>query len=85
MTFNSAASNLAAGDANGTDDIFVHDRLTGITERVNVSNAGSQANDSSLNPSMSGDGRRIVMGTFASNLIPNDTNGRSDVFLRTRW
>src|SRR5947209_4534861 len=36
VAFSSHASNLVAGDTNGTWDVFVHDRQSGMTERVNV-------------------------------------------------
>src|SRR5438876_513362 len=32
VAFHSAATNLVAGDTNGTTDVFVHDRQTGMTE-----------------------------------------------------
>ena len=41
VLFASAASNLVANDTNGQYDIFVHDRTTGNTERVNVANDGT--------------------------------------------
>jgi Tol biopolymer transport system component len=34
VIFRSAATNLVAGDTNGKMDVFVHDRTTGVTERV---------------------------------------------------
>ena len=40
IAFDSDASNLVAGDTNEVRDIFVHDRLTGETTRVNVDSAG---------------------------------------------
>src|SRR5207244_1995258 len=36
VAFNHEASNLVPNDTNGSPDVFVHDRLTGITERVSV-------------------------------------------------
>ena len=44
VAFTSVASNLVAGDTNEEADIFVHDRQTGQTQRVNVSSGGAQAN-----------------------------------------
>jgi hypothetical protein len=44
VAFSSYATNLVAGDTNGTADIFVHDRLTGITERVSVDSSGAEGN-----------------------------------------
>ncbi len=36
VAFTSGASNLVAGDTNGADDVFVHDRQTRTTQRVSV-------------------------------------------------
>jgi len=44
VVFESPASNLVPGDGNRGHDIFVHDRVTGTTERVNVSPSGAEAN-----------------------------------------
>jgi Tol biopolymer transport system component len=82
VTFFSAASNLVPGDTNGENDLFVHDRRTGITSRANVSTRGTQANDATHNGSISGNGRYIVFDSRASNLSPADTNDVFDVFLR---
>ena len=81
VAFMSAASNLVPNDTNGTVDIFVHDRQTGQTTRVSVDSAGVQGNSGSYNPSISSDGRYVAFISFASNLVPNDTNGVNDIFL----
>ena len=52
--------------------------------RLSVSTAGDQANGDSLQPAVSGDGRFVVFASLASNLVPGDTNGAPDVFLRDR-
>jgi Tol biopolymer transport system component len=83
VAFWSAASNLVAGDTNNVEDIFVHDRQTGATERVSVSSAGVQANDRCYSPSISGDGRYVAFGSQAGNLIPN-SNGWNQVYVRDR-
>jgi Concanavalin A-like lectin/glucanases superfamily/PA14 domain/FG-GAP-like repeat/RTX calcium-binding nonapeptide repeat (4 copies)/WD40-like Beta Propeller Repeat len=81
IAFRSAATNLVAGDTNNVEDIFVHDRLTSTTKRVNVSNTNIQANGSSYYYSISGDGRYIVFQSNASNLVTGDNNDSSDVFV----
>ena len=48
VAFHSDMTNLVAGDTNKIFDIFVHDRLTGKTQRVSVSSTGVQANQESL-------------------------------------
>ena len=84
MAFHSGATGLVGGDTNARDDIFVHDRQTGVTERVSLAHTGAQANNSSLEPSISADGRYVVFTSHANNLVPNDTNDRADIFLRDR-
>ena len=88
VAFISGASNLVPGDTNGVVDVFVHDRRTGTTERVNVDNAGNEANnggDTRSRPAISADGRFVAFSSRATNLVPGDTNGWEDVFVRDRW
>ncbi len=86
VAFHSRASNLVANDTNGDHDVFVHDRKTGTTRRVSIASSGKQGNNGSYMPSISPDGRFVAFSSFASNLVPNDTNGSFsiDVFLRDR-
>ena len=53
-------------------------------QRVSVGAGGIEANDSSFNASISGDGRYVAFLSFASNLIEGDTNGYSDIFVYDR-
>jgi Tol biopolymer transport system component len=71
-------------DTNGQDDIFVHDRQTGTTERVSVTSDGSQGNGSSGKTSISADRRYVVFSSSASNLVQNDTNPINDTFVHDR-
>ena len=84
VAFESYASNLVPGDTNGRLDVFVHDRQTRLTERVSVDSAGIQGNGSSRQPSISADGRFMAFTSDATNLVPGDTNGRTDVFVHDR-
>jgi Tol biopolymer transport system component len=85
VTFTSGASTLVAGDVNGAHDVFVHDRLTHVTELVTLASSGRQANASTFGkPAISAGGRFIVFYSQASNLVPNDTNGFPDTFVRDR-
>jgi Tol biopolymer transport system component len=43
-----------------------------------------QANDRSFSPSLSADGRFAAFMSRASNLVPDDTNGVDDIFVRDR-
>src|SRR2546426_11132989 len=60
VLFGSSASNLVSGDTNGFSDAFVHDRLTGTTERVSVSSSGAQGNGDSMTGDLFGDGGAIT-------------------------
>ncbi len=82
VAFQSSASNLVPGDTNGAFDIFVRDRRNRTVTRVSVSQSGAQGNAESLRPSMSPDGRYVAFDSFASNLVPRDTNRTSDIFVR---
>ncbi|MEJ2146297.1 MAG: hypothetical protein P8020_14290 [Acidobacteriota bacterium] len=82
VTFYSDASNLVPDDTNGATDVFVHDRLTGETSRVSVSQNGSEGNGASSFPILLADGSGVVFQSDASNLIPEDQNGQTDIFIR---
>ncbi len=68
-------------------DVFMRDRLTGETRKVSFTYDGSMATDDSGEPSISFDGSRLVFTSYATNLVPNDTNRQefirdgNDVFL----
>jgi uncharacterized repeat protein (TIGR01451 family) len=84
VSFVSPASNLVPGDTNNAEDIFVRDLVAGTTERVSLSSTGEQANSSTTLASISADGRWVAFSSFATNLVPGDTNGHFDVFIHDR-
>lgn len=84
VVFDSIASNLVAGDNNGTWDVFVRDVAAGTTRRVSRALDGSEANGSNGGGTISPNGRFIVFASSATNLVAGDTNGQNDVFLTTR-
>jgi hypothetical protein len=85
VVFSSAANNLVYGDTNQALDVFLHDRLTGQTRRVSVGSDGSQGNKGAgWGAKISADGRFITFSSTAENLVPNDTNQISDVFIHNR-
>lgn len=83
IAFNSSATNLVA-DTNSTDDVFVRDLELGLTWRVSEGTGGVEGNGPSSYPSMSADARFVVFSSWASSLVPNDTNNVNDVFLHDR-
>jgi M6 family metalloprotease-like protein len=85
VAFQSEATNLVIGDTNARQDIFVRDTVAGTTERISVSSTGTQGNNNSYrHVTMSADGNLVAFVSYASNLVANDTNGTSDVFIHNR-
>ena len=84
VAFMSVANNLISGDTNEADDIFVHDRQIGQTERVSVASGGSQENGWSNLPSVSAGGRFVAFMSSASNLVSGDSNAEDDIFVHDR-
>ena len=64
IAFDSLASDLVPNDTNDDYDVFVHDRQTGVTERVSLAEDGDQAYRTSWGPVISADGRTVA---FTSN------------------
>lgn len=84
VSFSSNASNLVAGDTNGSIDVFVRDITGRTTERVSVAVDGGQGDSDSDSPSLSADGRYVAFYSFSSNLIHEDANGVGDIFVKDR-
>jgi Tol biopolymer transport system component len=84
VAFRSDATNLVPSDTNGRTDVFVKDRQTGLVERVSVSSAGIEPNNSCFDPAISGNGRFVSFSSHATNLVDGDTNAQPDVFLYDR-
>ncbi|NOK58881.1 MAG: hypothetical protein GFH27_549301n91 [Chloroflexi bacterium AL-W] len=84
IAFESFASNLVDDDTNGVQDIFVFDRETNQTTRVSVAGDGTQANGSSSNAAISSHGDYIVFESNATNLVEDDTNESTDIFVHYR-
>jgi hypothetical protein len=82
VAFDSYASNLVAGDANGESDVFVRDLQTGTTELVSGDDSGNPSNFASYGPSMSADGRYVVFTSQSTNLVADDdTKAEPDGFV----
>jgi uncharacterized repeat protein (TIGR01451 family) len=82
ILFASDANNAVANDTNGQQDIFMRDTVNNTTTRVNVDNKGNEANNYSSNMLMTLDGRYVAFASDADNLVPNDTNRQTDIFVR---
>jgi Tol biopolymer transport system component len=73
VAFDTNATTLVSGDTNGFDDVFVHDRLAGTTQRISTHSNGTQGNKHSWRASISSDGRFVAFISSASNLVSGDT------------
>jgi Tol biopolymer transport system component len=82
--FSTQAPTLVPGDTNGSWDVFVHDRGTRATSRVSVASDGGEADADSSGGALSADGRYIAFQSESSNLIANDANDASDIFVHDR-
>ncbi len=84
--FVSLSSALVAGpDTGGDHDVFLTNTLTGVTERVSNTPAGTPPNDfSGGGMDMTPDANLIVFPSDATNIVPGDTNGATDIFLVNR-
>jgi Tol biopolymer transport system component len=99
VAFTSTATNLVPDDTNtcgpfttpGTcPDVFVRDRATGITRRVNVAPDGSETSGEfacanggpCLRVAISADGKTFAFTSHATTLIASDINGVGDTFVR---
>jgi len=87
VAFESADANLVPDDRNHDSDVFVRDRSAGTNELISIRHptlySVSPNAASVLSPlSLSSNGRYFAFSSDADNLVPNDTNGFWDVFIR---
>ena len=73
---------LVPEDTNGVEDIYVKNFTTGTLQRVSTGAGGTQANGASLWPVLSYFSDKLLFGSAASSLVPGDTNGKVDLFLK---
>ncbi|MFH8793621.1 TolB family protein [Streptomyces sp. NPDC017941] len=86
VVFTSTADDLVRGDPNDLDDVFLHDRRTGRTERISPTGASYDGLRGPLtyDPAVSSDGRYVAYASGAEDLVAGDANERDDVFLHDR-
>ncbi len=82
--FQSSGTNLAANKTNKTWDVFRRDLKTNETVLVSSSDGGAQTDGENWWPAASADNRVIGFLSFASDVMPGDTNGASDVYVWRR-
>lgn len=67
-------------DDNDTEDVYVLDRTTGAFQLASKSSAGKVGTHSSVDPTISANGRFVTFHSASTNLVPKDTNNNDDVF-----
>jgi Tol biopolymer transport system component len=82
VAYVSAASNLVKGDTKRFEDVFIRDRGRHQTALVSQGLRGARAGGDSRLGDVSRAGRFVAYDSEAANLVPGDTNGLSDVFVR---
>ena len=82
VVFQSYASNLVTDDSNAEVDVFLYDSTGASIQRVSLASDGVQGNGSSTGADISANGRYIAFTSTATNLVADDTNGATDIFLR---
>ena len=81
--FQSWANNLITTDTNRVNDIFVRDRVLGVTMLVSANAQGRPGNGPSTRPVMAANGRTVVFQSHASDLVTGDYNDKRDLFVVT--
>jgi len=84
VAFSSLARTLVPGGTSGPQHVFVKDRQTGETGLVSVSSNGTHGNSTSIQASLSADGRYVAFASLSSTLVAGDTNVVFDVFAHDR-
>ncbi|MFO0864400.1 MAG: Ig-like domain-containing protein [Gemmataceae bacterium] len=74
VVYSSNASDLVAGDGNGTTDVFLWNRATQTTTLVShVFGGNASGNNSSYSPTISANGQYVAYLTRATNVVPAKT------------
>lgn len=94
VVFTSRASNLTPRDGNGNTDVFERtfvrayahmgngkgvQAFSFVTKLVSANATGAAGNGASSHPDVSDDGNFVAFETTASDILPGDSNGTSDV------
>lgn len=84
IAFDSAASNLVAGDTNANLDVFLHDRSNQTTRRIRVRFDGTQGDQAAVLGDLSSSGKFVSFLSSSTNLVGGDANAFNDTFMRGR-
>ncbi|RLV09962.1 hypothetical protein CTZ27_01540 [Streptomyces griseocarneus] len=81
--FSTSAPDIVNGEVHDETDAYAKDLVTGVTRRMSTGQDGELANAGSYSGAlMSADNRKVFFSSRATNLVPDDTNGADDVFVR---
>jgi len=80
VAFSSLANDIVGASTLNRLHIYRKDLLTGAIERCSIGLGGAEANENSVETSITPDGRYIAFSSVATNLVPNDTLGLIDIF-----
>jgi Tol biopolymer transport system component len=79
VVFTSFADNLLPGDADASNDVFLRDRLLGITRLLSVRSGGPGMPGHADDPAIDAAGSRICFHSSAPALVPGGGNGSQQV------
>jgi hypothetical protein len=85
-----SSSRLTPDDTGDDTDVYVWDRQTGATTRASVGFGGREGNANAEVPdtygsiAISRNGRYVAFESSSTDLVPGDTNGLADIFVRDR-
>ena len=82
VAFHSRATSLVPGDTDSTSDIYVKNVNTGGIVRASTATDGREVSGDSTDAVLSADGRFVAFRSQSSGLVPGDTNGRADIFVK---
>lgn len=84
ITYSSGAASIVAGDTNNSGDVFMWDRQSGTTAKVSQATDGGGVDRHASGASISADGRYVIYESEASNIVADDDDSDSDIFLWDR-
>jgi hypothetical protein len=84
VAYSSEATNLTRADRDRRSDVYVRNLRSNTTTLVSRASgrAGAKANGTSIVAGISADGRFVSFTSSATNLSPEDTDRRDDVYVR---
>jgi hypothetical protein len=84
VSYASLASDLVPDDTNGVSDVFVTDRVLERIMRMSIASDGTQGNENSYLPAITGDGHAVAFISLATNLVPNPPSFTTNAFVH-QW